>query len=258
MRCALALALSACALVSACATSSVTTATATTPAGPPLGDLPACARCAGDVLARLAIQPPATTGRGVLPRQPPPPAVPPPRGRWGDDDVIHVFRAARHAWNSGDFTRAADQLALVITERPDHYLAPLCAHLLLDSLDAVGRDRDLAAWLDRLFSDPRVRLDTDERQLLEYLASELTRWRADRAVERADFATCADLHLDLVARHPRAATADEHLFAAAACLERDGDHGACQHVLRDLLERAPDGGYATTARAWIATRCPMR
>jgi TolA-binding protein len=163
-------------------------------------------------------------------------------------DVPKVgYNKARVYYEHNQFEPAARLFADVVERHPEHELAIVSAHLLLDTLNLLDRPREVIRWVDRFMGLPRFMQDpTFAGQMVSLKSDGLVR-EAKQHEQRRSWRACGQLMLqaaESLPEHPRHA---ERLHDAAFCFGRGRLVGQAVAVRSQLIEQHPDDPLAQRA-----------
>jgi len=125
----------------------------------------------GEVDAGLSPRPLTDDERGLLAAMDRYLAIVPPAG----DRVQVEYRRARIYYDHNLFVEAIPLFQAVVDGQPEHELALYSANLVLDSLNALGRNRDLLRRVDSYLANPALMKDQEFADQLAAIKTELTR-----------------------------------------------------------------------------------
>jgi len=167
------------------------------------------------------------------------------------DWVPVLYRKARVYYDHQRYDAAIRWLAEIVTRHPDDEIAPLAAHLLLDSLNLLKRYKKMEEWIERMLASPR--LARGELAItLAKLKRGSTRLEAERLADRKQYAACARRYLQLAGPDPAARDWPELIYNAAVCLEQDGQRERALGALERLVKGRPEDALAPRALLMMA------
>jgi tetratricopeptide (TPR) repeat protein len=130
------------------------------------------------------------------------------------------YRKAHVLYEYDHYAEAAALFAGIVERHPDDELAiPFAANLLLDCLNALGRPKEVAAWVDRLLELPRARGDAAFLAAMIGLKSDALDIEARAFEHDRQFKECGRSMLAAAEAAPAHEKHAERLWNAAQCFQ---------------------------------------
>jgi tetratricopeptide (TPR) repeat protein len=130
------------------------------------------------------------------------------------------YRKARVFYEYNHFADAVPLFAAIVEHHPDDELAiPFAANLMLDSLNALGRTKEVLAWVDRFLELPAAGRDKEFIETMIALKTDGFEREARDQEKRGEFKECGRSMLAAAEASPAHPKHAERLWNAAQCFQ---------------------------------------
>jgi tetratricopeptide (TPR) repeat protein len=158
------------------------------------------------------------------------------------------YRKARIFYEHNHFAEAVPLFAAIVERHPRDELAiPYAANLLLDSLNALGRTKEVLAWVDRFLELPAAIADKSFVETMIGLRSDGFEQEAREAERRRDYKECGRSMLAAAEAAPAHAKHAERQWNAAQCFQNAHLVGQAISAWQQLVDQHADDPLATRA-----------
>lgn len=162
------------------------------------------------------------------------------------------YRKARIFYEYNHFDEAAKLFQEVVEKHPNHELAVYSANLLLDSLNAQGKTREVVAWVDKFLEMPNLMKDPEFGKQMISLKSDTYDLEGREYEKQRNFKECGRSLLaaaDSLPDHPKHA---ERLWNAGQCFQNAHLVGQALKARQQLIKDHPKDALAQKALFRVA------
>ena len=162
------------------------------------------------------------------------------------------YRKARIYYEYNHFDEAAKLFQEVVEKHPNHELAIYSANLLLDSLNAQGKTKEVVAWVDKFLEMPNLMKDPEFGKQMISLKSDTYDLEGREYEKLGNFKECGRSLLaaaDALPDHPKHA---ERLWNAGQCFQNAHLVGQALKARQQLIKEHPKDALAQKALFRVA------
>jgi tetratricopeptide (TPR) repeat protein len=162
------------------------------------------------------------------------------------------YRKARIYYEYNHFEEAAKLFQDVVEKHPNHELAIYSANLLLDSLNALGRTKEVVAWVDKFLEMPNLMKDPEFGKQMISLKSDTYDLEGREYEKQHNYRECGRSLLaaaDSLPDHPKHA---ERLWNAGQCFQNAHLVGQALKARQQLIKDHPKDPLALKALFRVA------
>ena len=162
------------------------------------------------------------------------------------------YRKARIYYEYNHFDEAAKLFQEVVEKHPNHELAIYSANLLLDSLNAQGKTKEVVAWVDKFLEMPNLMKDPEFGKQMISLKSDTYDLEGREYEKIGNFKECGRSLLaaaDALPDHPKHA---ERLWNAGQCFQNAHLVGQALKARQQLIKEHPKDALAQKALFRVA------
>jgi len=166
--------------------------------------------------------------------------------------VTIKYRKARIYYEYNHFDEAAKLFEDIVNKHPKHELAVYSANLLLDSLNAEGRTKDVVKYVDKFLEMPELMKDPEFGKQMISLKSDTYDIEGMVFEKQRNFKECGRSKLaaaEALPDHPKHA---ERLWDAAQCFQNAHLVGQALRARLQLIKDHPKDGLALKALFRVA------
>jgi tetratricopeptide (TPR) repeat protein len=162
------------------------------------------------------------------------------------------YRKARIYYEYNHFEEAAKLFQDVVEKHPNHELAIYSANLLLDSLNALGKTKEVVAWVDKFLEMPNLMKDPEFGKQMISLKSDTYDLEGREYEKQRNYRECGRSLLaaaDSLPDHPKHA---ERLWNAGQCFQNAHLVGQALKARQQLIKDHPQDPLALKALFRVA------
>ncbi len=162
------------------------------------------------------------------------------------------YRKARIYYEYNHFDEAAKLFEEVVAKHPNHELAIYSANLLLDSLNAQGKTKEVVAWVDKFLEMPNLMKDPEFGKQMISLKSDTYDLEGREYEKNKNYKECGRSLLaaaDALPDHPKHA---ERLWNAGQCFQNAHLVGQALKARQQLIKDHPKDPLAQKALFRVA------
>jgi TolA-binding protein len=162
------------------------------------------------------------------------------------------YRKARIYYEYNHFEQAGKLFQEVVEKHPQHELAIYSANLLLDSLNAQGKTKEVVAWVDRFLEMPHLMKDPEFGKQMISLKSDTYDLEGREYEKQKNYKECGRSLLaaaDSLPDHPKHA---ERLWNAGQCFQNAHLVGQALKARQQLMREHPKDALAQKALFRVA------
>ena len=163
--------------------------------------------------------------------------------------VTIKYRKARIFYEYNHFDEAAKLFEDIVEKHPKHELAIYSANLLLDSLNAQGKTKEVVKWVDKFLEMPELMKDPEFGKQMISLKSDTYDIEGHEYEKQHNYKECGRSMLaaaEALPDHPKHA---ERLWNAGQCFQNAHLVGQALKARLQLIKDAPEGSR------WRRRRC---
>jgi tetratricopeptide (TPR) repeat protein len=162
------------------------------------------------------------------------------------------YRKARIYYEYNHFEEAAKLFQDVVEKHPNHELAIYSANLLLDSLNALGKTKEVVSWVDKFLEMPNLMKDPEFGKQMISLKSDTYDLEGREYEKQRNYRECGRSLLaaaDSLPDHPKHA---ERLWNAGQCFQNAHLVGQALKARQQLIKDHPQDPLALKALFRVA------
>lgn len=162
------------------------------------------------------------------------------------------YRKARIYYEYNHFAEAGDLFQEVVEKHPNHELAIYSANLLLDSLNAQGKTKEVVSWVDKFLEMPNLMKDPEFGKQMISLKSDTYDLEGREYEKNRNYKECGRSLLaaaEALPEHPKHA---ERLWNAGQCFQNAHLVGQALKARQKLIQEHPKDPLAQKALFRVA------
>ncbi|HVZ86871.1 MAG TPA: tetratricopeptide repeat protein [Polyangia bacterium] len=166
--------------------------------------------------------------------------------------VTIKYRKARIFYEYNHFDEAAKLFEDIVRKYPKHELAIYSANLLLDSLNAQGKTKEVVAWVDKFLEMPELMKDPEFGKQMISLKSDTYDMEGHQYEKEKNFKECGRSMLAAAEALPDHAKHAERLWNAGQCFQNAHLVGQALKARLALIQAHPKDPLAQKALFRVA------
>jgi tetratricopeptide (TPR) repeat protein len=166
--------------------------------------------------------------------------------------VVIKYRKARIFYEYDHFDEAAKLFQDIVEKHPNHELAIYSANLLLDSLNALGKTKEVVAWVDKFLEMPSLMKDPEFGSQMISLKSDTYDIEGHEFEKQKNFKECGRSFLAAAEAKPDHPKHAERLWNGAQCFQNKGLVGQALKARLELIKTHPKDPLALKALFRVA------
>jgi TolA-binding protein len=166
--------------------------------------------------------------------------------------VVIMYRKARIYYEYNHFDEAAKLFQGIVEKFPKHELAIYSANLLLDSLNAAGKTKEVVAWVDKFLEMPDLMKDPEFGKQMISLKSDTYDIEGHDYEKVKNFKECGRSFLAAAEALPDHAKHAERLWNGAQCFQNAHLVGQALKARLELIKDHPKDPLAQRALFRVA------
>src|SRR5215471_2235400 len=167
--------------------------------------------------------------------------------------VTIKYRKARIFYEYNHFDEAAKLFGDLVEKHPDHELAIYSANLLLDSLNAQGKTKEVVSYVDRFLEMPQLMKDPEFGKQMISLKSDTYDMEGHEYEKQRNFKECGRSMLAAAESLPDHAKHAERLWNAGTCFQNAHLIGQALKARLQLIKDHPKDPLAQRALFKVAS-----
>jgi tetratricopeptide (TPR) repeat protein len=166
--------------------------------------------------------------------------------------VTIKYRKARIYYEYNHFEEASKLFEDLVSKHPKHELAIYSANLLLDSLNALGKTKDVVKWVDKFLEMPELMKDPEFGKQMISLKSDTYDIEGHEYEKQKNFKECGRSMLAAAEALPDHSKHAERLWNAGQCFQNAHLVGQALKARQQLIEQHPKDPLAQKALFRVA------